>query len=109
GKVRRHLAPGGRFVFGVFNSKIAYLNRDPAKRIPEREYEDPEGKGNDHRRTDFSLRRCGAGDSHPLVPQPGRGERLSGRGTEFALLLFPGTGSSGASVRFSHRSEIRKF
>src|SRR5215831_548238 len=26
GKVRRHLAPGGRFVFGVFNSKIAYLN-----------------------------------------------------------------------------------
>jgi SAM-dependent methyltransferase len=45
GKVRRHLVPGGRFVFDVFNPKIAYLNRDSAKRIPEREYEDPEGKG----------------------------------------------------------------
>ena len=43
--VRRHLAPGGRFAFDVFNPKIAYLNRDPEKRIPEREYEDPEGKG----------------------------------------------------------------
>ena len=43
--VRKHLAPTGRFVFDVFNPKIAILARTPEERRPEREYEDPEGKG----------------------------------------------------------------
>lgn len=42
---RSHLAPGGRFVFDVFNPSIAILNRDPNQRHLEREYEDPEGRG----------------------------------------------------------------
>jgi SAM-dependent methyltransferase len=45
GKVRRHLVPGGKFVFDVFNPKMTFLSRDPEKRLPEREYEDPEGNG----------------------------------------------------------------
>lgn len=43
--VRRHLAPGGRFVFDVFNPSIAILNRDPKQRTVERTYEDPDGRG----------------------------------------------------------------
>jgi SAM-dependent methyltransferase len=45
GRVRAHLAPRGRFVFDVFNPKIAILARSPEERRPEREYPDPEGKG----------------------------------------------------------------
>jgi len=43
--VRRHLAEGGRFIFDVFNPSIAILNRDPARRNVERQYEDPDGRG----------------------------------------------------------------
>ncbi len=42
--VRRHLAPGGKFVFDVFNPSIAILTRD-AERSREREYEDPDAGG----------------------------------------------------------------
>jgi len=45
GNVRNHLTPGGRFVFDVFNPKVAILARDGTKRTHEREYEDPDGKG----------------------------------------------------------------
>jgi SAM-dependent methyltransferase len=43
--VRKHLAEGGRFVFDVFNPKIAILARAAAERHLEREYQDPDGKG----------------------------------------------------------------
>jgi SAM-dependent methyltransferase len=42
--VRRHLAPGGNFVFDVFNPSIAILTRS-AERTREREYEDPDAGG----------------------------------------------------------------
>lgn len=43
--VRTHLAEGGRFVFDVFNPKIAILARAAGERHLEREYQDPDGKG----------------------------------------------------------------
>lgn len=43
--VRKHLAPGGRFIFDVFNPSIAILSRVPNQRYVEREYEDPDGRG----------------------------------------------------------------
>ena len=43
--VRKHLAEGGRFVFDVFNPKIAILARAAGERRLEREYQDPDGKG----------------------------------------------------------------
>ena len=43
--VRKHLAEGGRFVFDVFNPKIATLARAAGERHLEREYQDPDGKG----------------------------------------------------------------
>jgi SAM-dependent methyltransferase len=43
--VRKHLAPGGRFIFDVFNPSIAILNRDPNQRYVERQYEDPDRRG----------------------------------------------------------------
>jgi SAM-dependent methyltransferase len=43
--VRSHLAPGGHFVFDVFNPSIAILGRDPSRRHLERQYEDPDGRG----------------------------------------------------------------
>jgi SAM-dependent methyltransferase len=43
--VRKHLAPGGQFIFDVFNPKISMLARSPEERQPEREYDDPDGKG----------------------------------------------------------------
>jgi SAM-dependent methyltransferase len=43
--VRKHLAEGGRFVFDVFNPKIAILARAVGERHLEREYQDPGGKG----------------------------------------------------------------
>ena len=39
--VRKHLSPGGQFIFDVFNPKISILARSPEERRPEREYEDP--------------------------------------------------------------------
>jgi SAM-dependent methyltransferase len=43
--VRKHLAEDGRFVFDVFNPKIAILARASGERHLEREYQDPDGKG----------------------------------------------------------------
>lgn len=43
--VRGHLAPGGRFIFEVFNPSLAILNRDYSQRYVERQYEDPDGRG----------------------------------------------------------------
>jgi SAM-dependent methyltransferase len=43
--VRKHLADGGRFVFDVFNPKIAILARVAGERHLEREYQDPNGGG----------------------------------------------------------------
>jgi SAM-dependent methyltransferase len=43
--VRKHLSPGGRFVFDVFNPKIAFLAQSGEARKLEREYEDPDGQG----------------------------------------------------------------
>jgi SAM-dependent methyltransferase len=43
--VRMHLAEGGRFIFDVFNPKMALLARTGDERTFEREYKDPEGKG----------------------------------------------------------------
>ena len=43
--VRKHLAEGGRFVFDVFNPKIAILARAVGERHLEREHQDPDGKG----------------------------------------------------------------
>ncbi|MFZ1946928.1 MAG: class I SAM-dependent methyltransferase [bacterium] len=43
--VKRHLAPGGRFIFDIFNPSLAILMRDPTKRYPHSIYLDPEGGG----------------------------------------------------------------
>ena len=43
--VRRHLAPGGRFVFDVPNPDPRYLSRDPDELLPVAYYDDPSGKG----------------------------------------------------------------
>jgi SAM-dependent methyltransferase len=43
--VRRHLAPGGRFVFDVFNPDPRYLMRDPDELLPVAYYDDPAGSG----------------------------------------------------------------
>jgi SAM-dependent methyltransferase len=43
--VRRQLAPGGRFIFDVFNPRVAILARESTCRTREREYEDPDGQG----------------------------------------------------------------
>ncbi len=43
--VRGHLAPGGRFIFEVFNPSLAILNRDYSRRYADRQYEDPDGRG----------------------------------------------------------------
>jgi SAM-dependent methyltransferase len=43
--VRKHLSPGGTFVFDVFNPKIAFLAQSGETRKLEREYEDPDGQG----------------------------------------------------------------
>ena len=43
--VRRHLAPGGRFVFDVPNPDPRYLVRDPDELLPVAYYDDPSGKG----------------------------------------------------------------
>ena len=44
--VRKHLAPGGRFIIDVFVPHCGILTRDPAGRYPMSEaYDDPDGKG----------------------------------------------------------------
>ena len=43
--VRRHLAPGGRFIFDVFNPDPRYLTRDPEELLPVAYYDDPAGSG----------------------------------------------------------------
>jgi len=45
GSVRRHLAPGGRFIFDVFNPDPRYLSRDPEELLPVAYYDDPSGGG----------------------------------------------------------------
>lgn len=43
--VRRHLAPGGRFIFDVFSPDPRYLTRDPEELLPVAYYQDPAGPG----------------------------------------------------------------
>jgi SAM-dependent methyltransferase len=43
--VRRHLAPGGRFVIDVFVPDPRLLARDPGERYAFGQYEDPDGRG----------------------------------------------------------------
>jgi SAM-dependent methyltransferase len=43
--IRRHLAPGGRFIFDIFNPSLRVLMRDPTKRYPDATYTDPDGRG----------------------------------------------------------------
>jgi SAM-dependent methyltransferase len=43
--VRRHLAPGGRFVVDYFNPLLALLTRDQEARVLVSEYYDPDGRG----------------------------------------------------------------
>jgi SAM-dependent methyltransferase len=43
--VRKYLAEDGRFIFDVFNPRMGFLARRSEERWPEREYEDPDGKG----------------------------------------------------------------
>jgi SAM-dependent methyltransferase len=45
GSVCKHLAEDGRFIFDVFNPKVEILARNAEERRPEREYEDPDGRG----------------------------------------------------------------
>jgi SAM-dependent methyltransferase len=40
-----HLAPGGRFIFDVFNPDPLYLIRDPEEMLPVAYYQDPAGGG----------------------------------------------------------------
>ena len=44
--VSRHLAPGGRFIFDVFNPDPRCLVRDPDELLPVAYYPDPAGGGN---------------------------------------------------------------
>ncbi|MDD2804991.1 MAG: class I SAM-dependent methyltransferase [Elusimicrobiales bacterium] len=43
--VRRHLAPGGRFLLDVFNPDPRYLTRDQEELLPVAYYNDPSGPG----------------------------------------------------------------
>jgi len=43
--VRQHLSPSGRFIFDVFNPRIAFLAQSAGPRKLEREYDDPDGYG----------------------------------------------------------------
>ncbi len=44
-RVREHLTPEGRFVFSWFNPNPDFLYRDPDKRYPNMEFDDPHGRG----------------------------------------------------------------
>ena len=41
-RVREHLAPGGRFIFGVYNPSLEILGRDPGERSPYLQYPHPD-------------------------------------------------------------------
>jgi len=43
--VARHLAPGGRFIFDVFNPEPRFFTRDPEEMLPVAYYQDPAGEG----------------------------------------------------------------
>lgn len=43
--VKKHLAPGGTFIFDVFSPDPRYLMRDPEEMLPVAYYEDPAGGG----------------------------------------------------------------
>ena len=43
--VARHLAPGGLFIFDVFNPELGHLTRDPEELLPVAYYQDPAGEG----------------------------------------------------------------
>ena len=43
--VRRHLAPGGRFIVDLFTPSARILARDPASRFSVGHYQDPDGRG----------------------------------------------------------------
>jgi SAM-dependent methyltransferase len=45
GRVREHLADGGRFIIDIFNPSLNILTRDPSLRYPVGEYPDPDGRG----------------------------------------------------------------
>jgi SAM-dependent methyltransferase len=45
GCVKRHLLPGGRLIFDVFNPQVAFLAEDPQRRYERARYDDPEGSG----------------------------------------------------------------
>jgi SAM-dependent methyltransferase len=42
--VRQHLAPDGRFIVDLFTPSVHILARDPVRRYPVGEYEDPDGR-----------------------------------------------------------------
>jgi SAM-dependent methyltransferase len=44
-RVREHLKPGGHFIVDWFNPALEILSRDPGKRYPCFEYDDPDGRG----------------------------------------------------------------
>lgn len=44
-RVQEHLAEGGRFVIDMFNPRLGILLRDPSRRYPVVEYDDPDGRG----------------------------------------------------------------
>jgi len=44
-RVREHLHEEGRFIIDVFNPSLDILRRDPERRFPVDEYEDPDGRG----------------------------------------------------------------
>ncbi|PIU19026.1 MAG: hypothetical protein COT18_09280 [Elusimicrobia bacterium CG08_land_8_20_14_0_20_59_10] len=44
-RVARHLAPGGRFIFDVFNPEPRIFTRDPEELLPVAYYDDPRGGG----------------------------------------------------------------
>jgi SAM-dependent methyltransferase len=45
GCVKRHLLPGGRLIFDVFNPQVSFLAEDPQRRYERARYDDPEGGG----------------------------------------------------------------
>jgi 2-polyprenyl-3-methyl-5-hydroxy-6-metoxy-1,4-benzoquinol methylase len=45
GRVKEHLHQKGRFIIDVFNPSLDILCRNPEKRFPVAEYEDPDGRG----------------------------------------------------------------
>ncbi len=111
--VRRQLAPGGRFIFDVFNPRVTILAREGTSRTHEREYEDPDGQGTIILEQTPGLRRRVAGKPDALVLQPAGPERprerLLRRRPAHALLFPAGTGPLGSFAGFRDRGKVRKF